>query len=307
MQDYTNPPIPAFHRRYQKSNKQLPITVGYCCGSLMEGEQNINNVWRIIFVVSLWEIGRRRTINVQGEVTIDTSFPKLVRVQLETELDVLPRTAAQSQRRVYSMSKITRGLLVYFSIHGYEIHPDCGAVNRCPHDQRSHIPEFIILSAVMKLAKQLQGRLYLAARPPISPCPNPGPYWHTCGTDIEDLPQHGHCGEPEDSGIQGGATARIGHQCGVGGGLEERPKPLNDAVAVCLQGEMEGGASRTVHPNCCIISEFGKYELITADGSSFLRSTEHCSPWTRRSRHCIRGGARRIFWGGGVSNNEKIL
>ena len=66
---------------------------------------------------------------MQGGFTIDTSFPKLVMLQLEPESDVLPRTAVQSQRRVYDMRKITRGLLVYFSIHGYDINPDSGAVN----------------------------------------------------------------------------------------------------------------------------------------------------------------------------------
>ena len=90
---------------------------------------------------------------------------------------------------------------------------------------------------------------------------------------MEDLPKHGHCGEPEDRGTQGGVTVCVGHQCGVGGGLEERSDPLNDAVAVHPHGEMEGGASRNVHPNRCISSAFGKCALITADGRSFLRST----------------------------------
>ena len=120
---------------------------------------------------------------------------------------------------------------------------------------------------------------------------------------MEDLPQHGRCGEPEDSGIQGGVTMHVGHQRGVRGGLEKRPNPLDDDVAVCLHGDMEGGESRTIHPNCCVSRKFGKCALITADGCSFLRSTEHCAPWPRRSHFHIGGGTRRMFGGGGVSIN----
>ena len=51
------------------------------------------------------------------------SFPKIVRVQFEHELYDLPRTAVQTQRRMYGMRRIILGLLVYFTIHGYDIHP----------------------------------------------------------------------------------------------------------------------------------------------------------------------------------------
>ena len=124
---------------------------------------------------------------------------------------------------------------------------------------------------------------------------------------MEDLPQHGRCGEPEDSGMQGGATAHIGHQRSVGGVLEESLNPLNNAIAVCSHGNMEGGASRTVPPNRCSSSVFGKFTLITVDGRSLLRSTEYCAPWTRRSHSRIGGGVRRMFGGGGVINNVNIL
>ena len=50
----------------------------------------------------------------------------------------------------------------------------------------------------------------------------------------------------------------------------------------------------------------GKCALTTVDGRSFLRSIEHCAPWTIRSRRRIRGGVRRMIGGGGVSNNEKL-
>ena len=73
---------------------------------------------------------------------------------------------------------------------------------------------------------------------------------------MEDLRQYGHCGEPEDRGIQGCVTVYVGHQCGVQGGLGERLNPLNDAVAVRPHGEVEGGASRTVHPNRYTSSAF---------------------------------------------------
>ena len=59
--------------------------------------------------------------------------------------------------------------------------------------------------------------------------------------------------------------------------------------------------------NHCNGSAFGKYTLTNADGHSFLRSTEHCAPWTRRSRRHIKEYVRNMFGGRGVSNDEKIL
>ena len=82
----------------------------------MEGEQNLNNVWIIISVLSLELIGYLRTRNVQGEAVIEISFPKIVRAQLEPESDDLPNKSVQSQRCVYDMRQITLGSLVYFSI-----------------------------------------------------------------------------------------------------------------------------------------------------------------------------------------------
>ena len=55
--------------------------------------------------------------------------------------------------------------------------------------------------------------------------------------------------------------------------------------------------------NCCVGRAFGKCTLTTADGYIFLRSTENCATWHRYIRRHIRGGARILFWGGGVSNN----
>ena len=50
--------------------------------------------------------------------------------------------------------------------------------------------------------------------------------------------------------------------------------------------------------NSCVDREFGKYALTTADGRKFLRSTEHCPPWPRRSSCYIGEGVRRMFEGG---------
>ena len=66
---------------------------------------------------------------------------------------------------MYDIRKITQEFLKYFVIHRYEIHPDCGAINQYPRDQRGHIPEVVLVSAVMKLVKQLQEGLALAAHP----------------------------------------------------------------------------------------------------------------------------------------------
>ena len=98
-------------------------------------------------------------------------------------------------------------------------------------------------------------------------------------------------------------TACVRYQNVFGGGLDERPNTLNGAVAVYPHGEMEGGASRTAHPDLCISSAFGKCAQITTDGLRFLRSTEHCAPWPIR-RCCRAGrGVRIMFAGGGVSNS----
>ena len=59
--------------------------------------------------------------------------------------------------------------------------------------------------------------------------------------------------------------------------------------------------------NRCVGSAFGKCTLTTADGCSLLRSTEHFYPWPKRSRRHIGGGVRRMYGGGGFSNNEKLL
>ena len=128
--------------------------------------------------------------------------------------------------------------MVYFTINGYKIHANFGDVNQCPQDQRGHLPEVVLLSEVVNLVKHLQVSMSLAALPPLSPCPTPGPDLHAYGTDMEDLTQHGRCGEPEYSIMQVGVTSCVGHQRGVGGGLEERPKPLDDTVAVRPYGEM---------------------------------------------------------------------
>ena len=124
---------------------------------------------------------------------------------------------------------------------------------------------------------------------------------------MEDLPQHAHCLEPEESGMQGGENAHVSHQRGVGGGLEKRPNPLRNTVAVRLHANTEGVASHTVHHNCFIGSEFGKYAMTTADVRSFLSITEQCAPCPRLVLCCIGGCMRRMFRGGGVSNNENML
>ena len=43
---------------------------------------------------------------------------------MERESYDLLRIDVQSHRSVYDMRQITPGLLVYFDIHGYEIHPN---------------------------------------------------------------------------------------------------------------------------------------------------------------------------------------
>ena len=124
---------------------------------------------------------------------------------------------------------------------------------------------------------------------------------------MEDIPQHGRCGEPEDSGMQGGATACVRHQSGVEGGLKERLNPLKDAIDFHLHGDMERGTSSTVHPKRCVSSTFGKCALITEDKRIFLRRTKNCAPCPRSSRCCIGVGVRIMFGGGGLINNENIL
>ena len=76
----------------------------------------------------------------------------------------------------------------------------------------------------------------------------------------------------------------------------ERPRSVN--WAWCVTRRLS---------NCCIGSAFGKCELKNADGRSLLSITEHCSPWPRHTHHCIRGGVRIFFRGGGVSNNKAFI
>ena len=59
--------------------------------------------------------------------------------------------------------------------------------------------------------------------------------------------------------------------------------------------------------HCCFGSAFGKWALTTVDRRILLMSTEHCDPWPRRIRRRIGGVVRRMFRGGGVSHNEKLL
>ena len=125
-----------------------------------------------------------------------------------------------------------------------------------------------------------KGGLALATRPPLSPhYPLPARIVMHLGRVWRISLRTAAVENQKTAAYRGVQPRALVIRAALGGGMEERLNPLDDVVAARPHGEMEGGASLTVHPNRCVSSAFGKCALITADGGSFFRSIEHCASW----------------------------